>query len=74
MVTIRTAANDDVGAVLSFWSSSAMGGERPSDTASAVASLITRDSELQNIVFTNPQIRDQTIRHFLNRAVRTARL
>lgn len=56
MVTIRTAANDDVGAVLSFWSSSAMGGERPSDTASTVASLITRDPEALLLAVDGDQI------------------
>ncbi len=43
MIAVRVATADDVSAVLEFWSQSAVGGERESDTAGAVTSLIARD-------------------------------
>ncbi|MDI1289780.1 MAG: GNAT family N-acetyltransferase [bacterium] len=43
MIRVRVATADDVSAVLEFWSQSAVGGERASDTAGAVTSLIARD-------------------------------
>ena len=35
--------------------------------------LFQRDNEMKNIVLTDPQVRDQAIRHFFNRALREAR-
>jgi type I restriction enzyme R subunit len=36
--------------------------------------LFARDSEMQNIVLTDPDIREKTMRHFFNTAVRAARM
>ena len=44
------------------------------DFFQGLIALFARDSEMQNIVLTDPQIREQTIRHFFNRAVRAARM
>lgn len=56
MISTRAASIDDVPAVLEFWSQSAMGGERASDTATAVSSLIARDPDALLLAIDEGQI------------------
>lgn len=56
MISTRTAHADDVQSVLEFWSQAAMGGERVSDTAAAVASLISRDPQALLLAVEDEQI------------------
>jgi len=35
--------------------------------------LFQRDSDMKNIVLTNPEVREQAIQHFFNRALREVR-
>jgi len=45
MITTRAATKEDAADVVLFWSSSAVGGHRPSDTVAGVSSVIARDPE-----------------------------